>query len=96
VNVSKLAQDPIFAALTRPQMVFGVTYDYAVFNLIVTVEIFLITKSFWALAAAAIVHAVGYVACIREPRFFELHIMKVSRCPRVRNYRYWRCNSYQP
>lgn len=94
--MAKLAQDPIFAALTRPQMVFGVTYDYAVFNLIITVEVFLVTKSFWALAAAALVHAAGYIACIREPRFFELWIMKVSRCPRVRNYRYWRCNSYQP
>jgi type IV secretion system protein VirB3 len=94
--MTRLAQDPIFAALTRPQMVFGVTYDYAVFNLIVTVEIFLITKSFWALAAAALVHAFGYVACVREPRFFELWIMKVSRCPRVKNYRYWRCNSYSP
>lgn len=94
--MTRLAQDPIFAALTRPQMIFGVTYDYAVFNLIITVEIFLVTKSFWALAAAAVVHTAGYVACVREPRFFELWIMKVSRCPRVRNYRYWRCNSYQP
>ena len=55
--MSKLAQDPIFAALTRPQMIAGVTYSYAVFNLIVTVEVFLITKSFWALAVAAVVHA---------------------------------------
>jgi type IV secretion system protein VirB3 len=94
--VTRLAQDPIFAALTRPQMIFGVTYNYAVFNLIATVEIFLLTKSFWALAATAIVHAIGYVACVREPRFFGLWIMKVSSCPRVRNYRYWRCNSYQP
>jgi type IV secretion system protein VirB3 len=94
--LGKLTQDPIFAALTRPQMIFGVTYDYAVFNLIVTVEVFLVTKSFWALGAAAIVHAYGYVRCIRDPRFFELWITSVSRCPRVRNYRYWRCNSYQP
>jgi type IV secretion system protein VirB3 len=86
----------MFAALTRPQMIFGVTYDYAVFNLIVTVEVFLVTKSFWALLAALLVHAVGYVACVREPRIFELWFLKVRTCPRVRNYRYWRCNSYHP
>ena len=94
--MSKLAQDPIFAALTRPQMVFGVTYEYAVANLVISVDIFLLTKSFWVLPAAAIVHAIGYVMCIREPRFFTLNFVKASTCPRVRNYRYWRCNSYQP
>jgi type IV secretion system protein VirB3 len=94
--MSNLSADPMFAALTRPQMIFGVTYDYAVFNLIITVEAFLVTKSFWALFVAGVVHAVGYIACIREPRIFELWFMSVRTCPRVRNYRYWRCNSYQP
>lgn len=94
--MSRLAADPVFTALTRPQMIFGVTYDYAVFNLIVTVELFLVTRSFWTLLCAAAVHVAGYVACIREPRFFELWIMNVRTCPRVRNYRYWRCNSYRP
>jgi len=91
-----LRSDPIFAALTRPQMVAGVTYGYAVFNMIVTVEVFLITKSFWALLAAAVVHAVGYIGCLREPRFFDLWITNVSQCPRVRNYRFWRANAYRP
>ena len=51
--MAQLTSDPVFAALTRPQMIGGVTYAYAVFNLIVTVEAFLISKSFWALALAA-------------------------------------------
>ena len=45
--MSRLASDPVFAALTRPQMNAGVTYPFAVFNLVVTVEAFLITRSFW-------------------------------------------------
>jgi len=91
-----LDSDPVFAALTRPQMVAGVTYPYAIFNLIVTVEAFLISKSFWTLLIAVVVHAVGYLGCLREPRFFDLWIVKVSRCPRIRNYRFWRANSYAP
>ena len=91
-----LDSDPIFAALTRPQMVAGVTYPYAIFNLNVTVEAFLITKSFWTLLIAVVVHGVGYLGCLREPRFFDLWIAKVSRCPRVRNYRFWHANSYAP
>ncbi len=94
--MTPLASDPVFTVLTRPQMVAGVTYSYAVFNLIVTVEAFLITKSFWALLAAAILHAIGYLGCLHEPRFFDLWITRASQCPRVRNYRFWRTNSYTP
>jgi type IV secretion system protein VirB3 len=94
--VARLVSDPVFAALTRPQMIGGVTYGYAMFNLILTVEAFLITKSFWVIPGAAVVHAIGYMGCLHEPRFFDLWITKVSRCPRVRNFRYWRANSYQP
>jgi type IV secretion system protein VirB3 len=91
-----LASDPICTVLTRPQMFAGVTYSYAVFNLIVTVEAFLITKSFWALPAAGVIHVIGYLGCLREPRFFDLWITRVNRCPRVRNFAFWRANSYRP
>ncbi len=91
-----LARQPVFRALTRPQMFAGVTYSYFVLNAVVTIELFLITKSFWALIAALIIHVVGYLACLKEPRFFDLWLVKVSRCPRVRNAAFWRCNSYSP
>ena len=54
------------------------------------------TKSFLALPVALIVHAVGYIVCLREPRIFDLWLTKVTRCPRVRNWRRWGCNSYAP
>ena len=94
--MAKLASDPVFAALTRPQMIGGVTYPYAVFNLIVTIEAFLITKSFWALGAALALHAVGYVGCLREPRFFDLWITRGRFATRVRNFWFWRANAYRP
>lgn len=74
----------------------GVTYSYFVFNAILAAELFLIFKSFWALAVAMVVHGAGMIACLREPRFSDLWIAKVSRCPRVKNYRLWGCNSYRP
>jgi type IV secretion system protein VirB3 len=94
--MTKLVSDPIFSALTRPQMIGGVTYSYAVFNLIVTLEAFLITRSFWAFAFAAVVHLVGYVGCVREPRFFDLWLTRLARCPRVPNFWFWRANAYRP
>lgn len=94
--MSRLVSDPIFAALTQPQMIGGVTYSYAVFNLIVTIEAFLLTKSFWALLIAPVIHAVGYLGCLREPRFFDLWITRARSCPRVRNFGFWRANAYRP
>lgn len=91
-----LERDPLFVALTRPQMFAGVTYSYFVANAIVATELFLIFKSAWALVAALVIHLIGALACLREPRFFDLWLAKVSRCPRVRNYKIWRCNSYRP
>jgi len=94
--LSQLESDPIFAALTRPQMIAGVTYNYAVFNLIVTVEAFLISRSFWAVPAALVIHAAGYLGCLHEPRFFDLWITRASRCPRVKNRAFWGANAYRP
>lgn len=92
----ELDRTTLFVALTRPQMFAGVTYSYFVFNAIVAAELFLIFRSLWALVLAVVVHLVGVVLCLREPRFFDLWITRVSRCPRVRNYSFWRCNSYRP
>lgn len=94
--MSALRSTPVFRALTRPQMFAGVTFSFFVINLAVTTEAFLVTRSFLALPLAALVHAAGYLACLREPRVFDLWITKVSRCPRVRNWRRWGCNSYTP
>ncbi len=90
----ELVRHPVHRALTRPQMFAGVTYNFFVINLLVVTELFLITKSFWVLPAALLIHGIGYLACLREPRVFDLWITRVSRCPRVANWRRWGCNSY--
>ena len=92
----ELARFPVYRALTRPQMFAGVTYNFFVINAAVTTEAFLITKSFWSLAVALVVHAIGYLACLREPRVFDLWLTRVAHCPRVRNWSRWGCNSYSP
>jgi type IV secretion system protein VirB3 len=92
--MTALQQDPVFGALTRPQMFAGVTYSFFVLNAVITIEAFLITRSFWALPLALVIHAAGSIACLREPRFLELWLVKASRCRRVRNAAFWRCNSY--
>jgi type IV secretion system protein VirB3 len=86
----------VFVALTRPQMFAGVTYSCFVANVVIATELFLIFKSVWIVAVAVVLHGVGVLLCLNEPRFFDLWLARVSKCPRVRNYRIWGCNSYRP
>jgi type IV secretion system protein VirB3 len=55
----ELRRDTLFNALTRPQMFAGVTYSYFVINVILTVELFLVFKSFWVLLVGLALHLVG-------------------------------------
>lgn len=91
-----LRRDVLFTGLTRPQMFAGVTYTFFVLNGIATAELFIIFKSLAVFAIAGLIHLTGVIACLREPRIFDLWIKRVSRCPRVRNYAVWQCNSYRP
>jgi type IV secretion system protein VirB3 len=93
--VTSLERDTLFVALTRPQMFAGVTYSFFVANVVVATELYLVFRTVWVLAIAVAVHLSGVLLCLREPRFFDLWLTRVSKCPRIRNYRVWRCNSYQ-
>lgn len=86
----------VFLALTRPQMFAGVSWTWCVANMIVAAELFLIFKSFLVLIAAGLVHLIGVMVSLREPRILDLWIVRMSCCPRVPNFRLWGCNSYQP
>ncbi len=92
---TELQRETVFVALTRPQMFAGVTFPFFIINAIVALELFLLFKSFWVLPIAGAIHVVGTLVSLREPRIVDLWLIRVSRCPRVRNHRLWRCNSYR-
>jgi len=90
-----LRQDRLFVALTRPQMFAGVTYRYFIINAVVTAELFLIFRTLWAFAPALIVHLAGVLICLQDSRALDVYLNRSMRCPRIPNYRLWRCNSYR-
>jgi len=94
--MSEFNRYPIYRSLTRPQMFAGVTMNFFIINMTVSTIAFLVLDSFWFLIVPAIMHVIGYFACLREPRIFDLWITKVSKCPRIPNHRRWGCNSYAP
>ncbi|RSU45841.1 type IV secretion system protein VirB3 [Sphingomonas sp. S-NIH.Pt15_0812] len=94
--MNDIERDHLFVALTRPQMFAGVTYSYFTANAVIATELFLVFRTPYVLLAAVLVHLAGVLLCVREPRFFDLWLTKVGRCPRVRNHSLWKCNSYRP
>ena len=90
-----IRRDRIFVALTRPQMFAGVTWSVFVLNFILATELFLLFKTFWVIVIALVLHVIAMVLSLDEPRFLDLWITRVSRCPRVRNFKAWECNSYR-
>ncbi|MEM6857415.1 MAG: VirB3 family type IV secretion system protein [Pseudomonadota bacterium] len=102
--MSELRRHPIYRSITRPQMFWGVTMNYFIINMMVSTIAFLLLSDMFANAVAlvgfllvpVIMHVIGYFACLREPRVFDLWITKVSKCPRVPNFRRWGGNSYAP
>lgn len=91
-----LDRDTCFVALSRPLMFAGVTYSFFVANVVIATELFLIFKSVWVIVVAMVLHGAGALLCIREPRVFDLWLAQVSKCPRIKNYKVWGCNSYRP
>ena len=94
-NTAPVATDPLFLALTRPPMAFGVTYTFFVINGMIALIAFLATNSFLAPLVGIPVHVIGYLACLKDPHMFELWRVaaKTGRAP---NHHHWKANSYQP
>jgi type IV secretion system protein VirB3 len=49
----QLVSDPLFVGLTRPSMIFGVSIQYAMLNLMISVTIFIQKSSVYIIFIAA-------------------------------------------
>jgi type IV secretion system protein VirB3 len=95
---SGLTQDPLFVGATRPPMRWGVTYSALLFNLVFTMEIFLLSKNLLTLLVAIPIHGLCALLCARDARFFDLILLwGRTRMPAyLGNFRVWRASSYSP
>ncbi|MFM1990385.1 MAG: hypothetical protein RJA99_3342 [Pseudomonadota bacterium] len=93
-----LIADPVFLAVTRPPMRWGVTYSALLVCGLLAIESFLLTRNLLWLLVYLPLHGIAYVACLREPRFFDLlALWGRTRGPSLlANFRYWRSSSYSP
>ena len=93
-----LVVDPLYVGATRPPMRWGVTYSALLFNMVFTLEAFLLTKNLLALLLCLPIHGVCMLLCARDARFFDLVLLWArTRLPALfANYRVWRASSYSP
>jgi type IV secretion system protein VirB3 len=93
-----LRADPLFVGATRPPMRWGVTYAALLFNLVFSMEAFLLTRNLLALLIAAPIHGVSALLCARDARFFDLLLAwGRTRLPAMlANLPRWRASSYSP
>jgi type IV secretion system protein VirB3 len=91
-----LRADPLFVGLTRPSMIFGVSIQYAMLNLMISVTIFIQKSSIYIIFIAAAVHLVGYILCFKDPRFMELYLNYSGKCNQCYNKSLYGANSYIP
>src|SRR5258708_23840140 len=70
-------------------MRWGVTYSALLFNMVFTLEAFLLTKNLLALLLCTPIHGVCMLLCARDARFFDLVLLwGRTRLPaRFANYR---------
>jgi type IV secretion system protein VirB3 len=93
-----LVADPLFVGATRPPMRWGVTYSALLFNMVFTMEAFLLTKNLLTLMLCAPIHGVCLLLCARDARFFDLLLIWArTRLPALfANLRVWKASSYCP
>jgi type IV secretion system protein VirB3 len=94
-----LLADALFVGLTRPPMIFGVTYSAMLVNVMLTMEAFIVTKNLLWLLMGLPIHGVFALVCMYEPRFFDL----AQLWGRTRglalllgNARFWKASTYSP
>lgn len=93
-----LVRDPLFVGATRPPMRWGVTYSALLFNMVFTLETFLVTRNLLTLLVALPLHGASALLCGRDPRYFDLLLLWArTRLPALlANGRWWGASSYSP
>lgn len=93
---SGVTADTLFLGITRPALALGVPYAALLVNGLVTLELFLTTRNLLCLLICVPLHGLSWLACLAEPRFFEILSVWVQVRVRggFRESRAWRARSY--
>ncbi|AZU37286.1 type IV secretion system protein VirB3 [Wolbachia endosymbiont of Bemisia tabaci] len=94
MSTGNIQTDQLFKGLTRPAMLFGVSYMFAILNVLICMLIFINTNDLRTFLMLCGVHGLGYIASAKEPLFIELFMVKLGKCSKCLNRFYHGANSY--
>jgi type IV secretion system protein VirB3 len=79
-------------------MRWGVTYAALLANMVITMEMFLLSRNLLALLLCAPMHGLCVLLCQRDARYFDLLLLWTrTRLPSLLgNQRHWQACSYSP
>lgn len=91
----QLEVDKLFKGLTRPPMILGVSFSFAVLNLCLSFISYLVTnKMKFIVLLMPCIHLIAYIICFKEPLFLELFLTRSQKCSLCINKLYHGANSY--
>lgn len=93
-NAGSVSSDPLFVGLTRPPMIFGVSFKFFFLNFFISLVSYINTPGLAVIGVAFGMHLFGYIICFKEPLFLELYLKKGEKCTRCQNRIYFGANSY--
>ncbi len=88
------AMTPLVKGLTRPPTLWGVPYMYFMLNGVIVSVAFLASKNLFAFLLAAPIHLLGVILILREPKIFEILMVRSLKCP-PRSRAVWGATSYK-
>jgi len=91
-----LETDILFAGATRPAMLYGVTYAFAIINGMFALMVFLAVANPFYIAIAIPGHLIGYLMCMNDPRRFEVFFVWLVTMAKCRNRMFWKSSTYTP
>ncbi|MDB5973308.1 MAG: type secretion protein [Nevskia sp.] len=96
MDAAHTERDPLVVGMTRPLMMFGVTYSYFVVEGMTAAILFLMGNNLLYLLIIIPLHVLGVVLCKWDARFFDILFRVAQRARPVRNRPRHRCNLYLP
>ncbi len=91
-----LVKDPLFQGVTRPAMLMGVTYEAFVVNFLATAISFLASGQLKWLLICLPIHALCFLVCARDARYFGLIALWLRTGGRSKSRILWGASSASP
>ena len=91
----ELTINPIFGALTRPAMAAGVTFEYHMLNLMISMCVFIGLSPLYGFIFIPL-HIFGWAVCRYDMHFFSICAKRWLGLPHITNTNIWKVRAYEP